>query len=77
MRETGKQKVAEAFMAGHPASASNLFTTGREVVSYRTTIAYTDSDGNKLVKADAWHHSKTTSGHANALIKAGAKKETT
>lgn len=72
----GADKVANAFMAGHPASASNLFTTGKDVVSYATTIAYTDEAGGKVVMANAWNYSMTTSGHANALIRAGAKKET-
>lgn len=73
-RQTGKAKVAEAFMAGRPASGSNIGTDGQRVFSYSTIIAHT-VDGKKLVKADAWDYSKTTSGHANALINAGAVKE--
>ena len=73
----GADKVADAFMAGRPASASNLYTTGKAVVSYETTIAFTTEAGGKVVKANAWDYSNTTSRHANALIRAGAKKETT
>lgn len=67
-------KVAAAFMAGRPAFGSNIGTDGQRVFSYETVIAHT-VDGKKLVMASAWSYSKTTSSHANALIKAGAVKE--
>lgn len=77
MREshwTAKDKVADAFMRGVPASGSNIGTDGLRVFSYSTIIA-TTREGVKTVLASAWDHSKTTSGHANALIRAGATKE--
>lgn len=57
--------VIKAFVNNEPASTTNLHTTGDKLVSYFTTIAQRDKEGNVFVNVTKY--SPTTSKMQNNL----------
>lgn len=66
------KEVIDAFLKHRSANAGNLFSTGKELFSYRTIIAYWDKDLNVVVNATKY--STTTSHHLGILLSELAKK---
>jgi len=65
--------VAQAFVAGRPASTSNYHTDGSRLFSYATVIGWTGDDGEKVISTGKW--TPTTSRHQSLAIEAGATWE--
>ena len=68
------KEVIDAFIKHRRASTTNLQSTGKELFSYNTIIAYWDEDWDVVVNATKY--SATTSHHLGILLRRLAERET-